>query len=77
MDRGGLSDTSGLQHVSTEIVNFTFKEPGYMDELVNKEKVEDFTIKLGMCMAAADGTFRSKRIKHHKDMGKKSHQFTR
>ena len=56
MERGSLSDTSGLQHVSTEIVNFTFNEPGYMDELVNKEKVEDLTIKLGMCMAATDGT---------------------
>ena len=62
MDRGGLSDTSGLQHVSTEIVNFTFKEPGYMDELVNKEKVEDFTIKLGMCMAAADGHLDQKEL---------------
>ncbi len=62
MDRGGLSDTSGLQHISTEIVNFTFKEPGYMDELVNKEKVEDLTIKLGMCMAAADGTLDQKEL---------------
>ena len=62
MDRGGLSDTSGLQHISTEIVNFTFKEPGYMDELVNKEKVEDFTIKLGMCMAAADGHLDQKEL---------------
>ena len=62
MDRGGLSDTSGLQHISSEIVNFTFKEPGYMDELVNKEKVEDFTIKLGMCMAAADGHLDQKEL---------------
>ena len=39
MERGSLADTSGLQHISTDIINFTFKEPGYMDELVNKEKV--------------------------------------
>ena len=62
MDRGGLSDTSGLQHISTETVNFTFKEPGYMDELVNKEKVEDLTVKLGMCMAAADGHLDQKEL---------------
>ena len=62
MDRGSLSDTSGLKHISTETLNFTFKEPGYMDELVNKEKVEDFTIKLGMCMAAADGHLDQKEL---------------
>lgn len=62
MDRGGLSDTSRLQHVSTDIVNFTFKEPGYMDELINKEKVEDLTVKLGMCMAASDGTLDQKEL---------------
>ena len=62
MDRGSLSDTSGLQHISTDIVNFTFKEPGYMDELINKEKVEDLTVKLGMCMAASDGTLHQKEL---------------
>ena len=62
MDRGGLSDTSGLQHISSEFVNFTFNEPGYMDELLNKEKVEDLTIKLGMSMAAADGHLDQKEL---------------
>ena len=62
VDRGGLTDTSGLQHISTEILNFNFKEPGYMDELVNRDKVEDLTIKLGMCMAAADGTLDQKEL---------------
>ena len=62
VERGGLTDTSGLQHISTEVINFTFKEPGYMDELVNKEKVEDLTIKLGMCMAAADGHLDQKEL---------------
>ena len=41
MDRGAISDTTKIQHFSTEIVNFNFKEPGYMDELVNRDKVED------------------------------------
>ena len=27
----------------------------YLDELINKDKVEDLTIKLAMCMAASDG----------------------
>ena len=62
VERGGLTDTSGLQHISTEILNFNFKEPGYMDELVNRDKVEDLTIKLGMCMAAADGTLDQKEL---------------
>jgi len=62
MERGSLNDTSGLQHVSTDIVNFTFKEPGYMDEIANKDKVEDLTIKLGMCMAAADGSLDQKEL---------------
>ena len=62
VERGGLTDTSGLQHISTEILDFNFKEPGYMDELVNRDKVEDLTIKLGMCMAAADGTLDQKEL---------------
>ena len=62
VDRGGLTDTSGLQHISTKILDFNFKEPGYMDELVNRDKVEDLTIKLGMCMAAADGTLDQKEL---------------
>ena len=62
VERGGLTDTSGLQHISTKILDFNFKEPGYMDELVNRDKVEDLTIKLGMCMAAADGTLDQKEL---------------
>ena len=54
-DRGAIDDTTKLHHFSSKIINFNFKEPGYMDELVNKDKVEDLTIKLGMSMAAADG----------------------
>ena len=33
-----------------------------MDELVNRDKVEDLTIKLGMCMAAADGHLDQKEL---------------
>ena len=62
LDRGAISDTSKVKHFSTDVVNFTFKEPGYMDELVNKDKVEDLTIKLGMCMAASDGSLDQKEL---------------
>jgi len=62
MDRGAITDTTKIQHFSTETVDFNFKEPGYMDELVNRDKVEDLTIKLGMCMAAADGTLDQKEL---------------
>ena len=61
-DRGGIDDSTKLQHVSKKIINFSFKEPGYMDELVNRDKVEDLTIKLGMCMAAVDGHLDQKEL---------------
>tara|TARA_B110001454_G_scaffold162870_1_gene152411 strand:+ start:1184 stop:2386 length:1203 start_codon:yes stop_codon:yes gene_type:complete len=61
-DRGGIDDSTKLQHISKKIINFSFKEPGYMDELVNKDKVEDLTIKLGMCMAAVDGHLDQKEL---------------
>ena len=61
-DRGAIDDTTKLHHFSSKIINFNFKEPGYMDELVNKDKVEDLTIKLGMSMAAADGHLDQKEL---------------
>ena len=61
-DRGGIDDTTKLHHFSSKIINFNFKEPGYMDELVNRDKVEDLTIKLGMSMAAVDGHLDQKEL---------------
>ena len=61
-DRGAIDDTTKLHHFSSKIINFNFKEPGYMDELVNRDKVEDLTIKLGMCMAAVDGHLDQKEL---------------
>ena len=60
--QGYLEDTHKVKHLASQIVNFSFKEPGYMDELVNKDKVEDLTIKLGMCMAASDGHLDQKEL---------------
>jgi hypothetical protein len=45
-DTGGINDTSKIHHISIKTMNFNFKEPGYMDELTNRDKVEDLTIKL-------------------------------
>ena len=60
--QGHLEDTHKVKHLATQIVNFSFKEPGYMDELVNRDKVEDLTIKLGMSMAAVDGHLDQKEL---------------
>ena len=61
-NKGGIDDATKLQHFSSKIINFNFREPGYMDELVNRDKVEDLTIKLGMCMAAVDGHLDQKEL---------------
>ena len=60
--RGHLEDTSKVVHFAHQIVNFNFKDQGYMDEIVNKDKVEDLSIKLGMSMAAADGHLDQKEL---------------
>jgi len=68
--RGHLEETHKVRHFHSKVVNFSFKEPGYMDEIVNKDKVEDLTIKLGMCMAAADGHLDQKELNVIKNWAK-------
>ncbi len=67
---GAHDDLSKIKHHSYAIVSFNSKEIGYMDELVNKEKVEDLTIQLGMCMAAADGHLDQKELNIIKNWAK-------
>lgn len=67
LERGAVSDTSKVKHFASKEVNFSFKEPGYMDEVKNKDKVEELSIKLGMCMAAADGHLDQKELNVVKD----------
>jgi tellurite resistance protein len=55
-------DLSKIKHNASTFVNFNFQEVGYMDELINKDKVEDLTIQLGMSMAAADGSLDQKEL---------------
>jgi len=62
MDLGKFEDTTKVKHYASQVVNFNYKEPGYMDELINKSQVEDLTIKLGMSMAAVDGHLEQKEL---------------
>ena len=68
---GAHDDLNKIKHNANTFVHFNCKEIGYMDELVNKDKVEDLTIQLGMCMAAADGHLDQKELNIIKDWAKK------
>ena len=50
--------------------NFSTKEIGYLEEFVNKSKVEDLTIKLAMTMAATDGHLDQKELNVIKNWAK-------
>ena len=63
-------DIKKIKHHAYQIVDFASKEIGYMDEFINKEKVEDLTIQLGMCMAAADGHLDQKELNVIKNWAK-------
>ena len=71
IQHGFYDNTETIKHYAYTFVDFNFKDIGYMDELVNKEKVEDLTIQLGMCMAAADGHLDQKELNIVKDWAKK------
>ena len=62
IDLGKFDDTSKIRHYASKIVTLNYKEPGYMDEVINKSKVEDLTIKLGMSMAAVDDHLEQKEL---------------
>ena len=67
---GAYENLQKIVHHSYQIVNFSFKDIGYMDELVNRDKVNDLTIKLGMSMAATDGHLDQKEINVIKEWAK-------
>ena len=67
---GGYDDTSKIIYHASDIVDFNYKDIGYMDAVINKDKVEDLTIKLAMCMAAADGHLDQKELNVIKDWAK-------
>ena len=67
---GGHDDLNKIHYNAYDFYNLTTKEPGYMEELVNKSKVEDLTIKLAMCMAATDGHLDQKELNVIKNWAK-------
>jgi len=67
---GGYDDTSKIIYHASDLINFNYKDVGYMDALVNKDKVEDLTIKLALCMAAADGHLDQKELNVIKNWAK-------
>ena len=67
---GGYNDTSKIIYHASDLVDFNYKDIGYMDAVINKDKVEDLTIKLAMCMAAVDGHLDQKELNSIKDWAK-------
>ncbi len=67
---GGHDDLSKIHYNAYDFYNLTTKEIGYMEELTNKSKVEDLTIKLAMCMAATDGHLDQKELNVIKNWAK-------
>ena len=67
---GGYDDAGKIIHHASDLINFSYKDVGYLDAVLNKDKVEDLTIKLAMCMAAADGHLDQKELNVIKDWAK-------
>ena len=55
-------DLDKIHYHAHDFYNLTSKEIGYMEEIANKSKVEDLTIKLAMCMSASDGHLDQKEL---------------
>ncbi len=70
VNHGSHDDLNKVHYNAYDFYNLTTKEPGYMEELVNKSKVEDLTIKLAMCMAATDGHLDQKELNVIKNWAK-------
>ena len=68
---GAHDDLSKIHYNASAFYNLSTKEIGYMEELANKSKVEDLTIKLAMCMAATDGHLDQKELNVIKTWAKK------
>ena len=67
---GAHDDLGTIHYNASDFYNLTTKEIGYMEELANKSKVEDLTIKLAMCMAATDGHLDQKELNVIKNWAK-------
>ncbi len=67
---GAYDDTSKIKNNCFSFFNLSSKEIGYLEEFVNKSKVEDLTIKLAMTMAATDGHLDQKELNVIKNWAK-------
>ena len=67
---GGHDDLNKIKYNCSAFFNLTTKEIGYLEEFVNKSKVEDLTIKLAMTMAATDGHLDQKELNVIKNWAK-------
>ena len=67
---GGHDNLDKIHYNAFDFYNFTTKEIGYMEEIANKSKVEDLTIKLAMCMAATDSHLDQKELNVIKNWAK-------
>ena len=67
---GVHDDLNKIHYNAYDFYNLTTKEIGYMEELANKSKVEDLTIKLAMCMAATDAHLDQKELNVIKNWAK-------
>ena len=66
----GHENLDKIHYNASAIHNYSTKEIGYLEEFANKEKVEDLSIKLAMCMAAVDGHLEQKELNVIKDWAK-------
>ena len=70
VNHGAHDDLGTVHYNASDFYNLTSKEIGYMEEIANKSKVEDLTIKLAMCMAATDGHLDQKELNVIKNWAK-------
>ena len=60
-------DLNKIYHIAHFDYNYEFKEIGYLENFLNRERVEELSIDLGMCIAASDGKLQQKELDVIKD----------
>lgn len=68
-NRGAFAeeDLHKIYHIAHFDYNYEFKEIGYLENFLNRERVEELSIDLGMCIAASDGKLQQKELDVIKD----------
>lgn len=55
-------DIEKIVHIANFDYNYEFKEIGYLENFLNRDRVDELSIDLGMCIAAADGKLQQKEL---------------